>query len=273
MAKKIQGYIRLQLPAGAANPLTCGASNLNPTSVTLPATTTSVLTAGTTATTTNGAYVITVTGTFGTDSHTTTVNVTVNPPAPSTYTVTASTLSGSISPGSNSASTVTVAGSGGYTGSVTLTCALTSGPSNQSGDAPGCSITSGSPVALSAGTTSGNATATVTTKAAVASLAYPKVGNGKGWLGAGSGTILAVLIFFGIPARRRSWRSMLGLLVALAVIGTLSSCGGGSSGGGGGGTGPSNPGTAAGSYVFTVTSSSTNPVTPAPSSSFTVSVN
>jgi hypothetical protein len=151
---------------------------------------------------------------------------------------------------------------------------MTSGPSNQSGDAPGCSITAGSPVSLSAGTTSGNATATVTTTAAVANLAYPKVGNGKGWLGAGSGAVLAVLIFFGIPARRRSWRSMLGIVVAMAVIGVLSSCGGGiSGGGGGGGTNPSNPGTAAGTYTFTVTSSSTNPVTPAPSGTFTVSVN
>ena len=262
-------------PAGAANPLICGASNLNPTSVTLPATTTSVLTASTTATTTTGAYVITVTGTFGTDTHTTTVNVTVSAAAASTYTVSATAPSGSISPGGSPAtSTITVAGSGGYTGSVTLTCSMTSGPSNQSGDAPGCSITAGSPVSLSAGTTSGNATATVTTTAAVANLAYPKVGNGKGWLGAGSGAVLAVLIFFGIPARRRSWRSMLGIVVAMAVIGVLSSCGGGiSGGGGGGGTNPSNPGTAAGTYTFTVTSSSTNPVTPAPSGTFTVSVN
>jgi hypothetical protein len=150
---------------------------------------------------------------------------------------------------------------------------MTGGPTNQSGDAPGCSITTGSPVALSAGTTSGNATATVTTAAAVANLAYPKVGSGKGWLGAGSGAVLAVLIFFGIPARRRSWRSLLGIVVAMLVLGGLSSCGGGSGGGGGGGSGPSNPGTAAGTYTFTVSSSSTNSVTPAPSGTFTVSVN
>ncbi len=49
-------------PTGAANPLTCGSSNLNPTSVTPPGTTTSTLTASTVATTTTGAYVITVTG-------------------------------------------------------------------------------------------------------------------------------------------------------------------------------------------------------------------
>jgi hypothetical protein len=103
-------------------------------------------------------------------------------------------------------------------------------------------------------------------------LIYPRLG--KGWLGAGSGAVLAVLLFFGIPARRRSWRSMLGIIVAMAVIGVLSSCGAA-----GGGTGttppPSNPGTAASPpvYTFTVTSSGTPAVTPAPTTTFTVSVN
>ncbi|MGO8934363.1 MAG: Ig-like domain repeat protein, partial [Terracidiphilus sp.] len=262
------------VPSGAANPLTCGASNLNPDSVTPPGTTTSVLTASSTATTTTGAYVITVTGAFGTDTHPTTVNVTVNAPAASTYTVTATSPSGSISPGGSPAtSTITVAGSGGYTGSVTLSCSLTSSPTGAS-DLPGCTITTGSPVALSVGTTSGNATATVTTTAATADLIRLNLGLGKGWLGTGSGAVLAVLLFFGIPARRRSWRKLLCIMVAMAIIGTLSSCGGSNGGGGGGGgTGPTNPGTTAGTYTFTVTGSGNPAVTPAPSSTFTVSVN
>ena len=261
-------------PNGATDP-TCAVGS--PADITSASAVNETLTITSSASTTTGAYVITVTGTFGTDTHTTTVNVTVNAAAASTYTVSAAAPSGSISPGSNATSTITVAGSGGYTGSVTLSCTLnTGGPSNQSGDAPTCSITTGSPVALSAGTTSGQATATVTTTAAVANLAYPKVGNGKGWLGAGSGAVLAVLFFFGIPVRRRSWRNLLGIVVAMAVIGALSSCGGSGSGGGGGGggTGPSNPGTAAGSYTFTVTSTGNPAVTPAPTNpTFTVSVN
>jgi hypothetical protein len=261
--------------AGAANPLICGASNLNPTSLNLPATTTSVLTASTTANTTTDAYVITVTATSGPITHTQTVNVTVNSAAAAAYSVSATSPSGSISPGGPATSTVTVAGSGGYTGSVTLTCALQAGgPTNQSGDAPGCSITTGSPVALTASNTSGQATAAVTTTAAVANLVYPRMGNGRGWLGAGSGAVLALLIFFGIPARRRSWRSMLGIMVALVVLGALSSCGGGNGGGGGGGgTNPTNPGTTAGTYTFAVTSSGTPAITPAPTTTFTVSVN
>jgi len=262
-------------PSGASNPLTCGASNFNPDTVTPPGTTTSTLSITSSATTTTGAYVLTITGKQGTDTHITTVNVTVNPPAATTFSVSALSPAGSISPGGSASSTVTVTGSGGYAGSVTLTCALTSGPSNQSGDAPTCAISSGSPVSLSSTNTIGTANATVSTTAATASLIRPSSGRGSGWLGAGSGATLALLLFFGIPARRRNWRSMLGLLIALAFVGALSSCGGGSSGGGGGGGGggPTNPGTAAGTYTFTVTATGNPAVTPVPTGTFTVSVN
>ena len=258
--------------------LTCGNSNLSPSSVDLTSASsqTSALSVSTTSTTTTGAYTLTITGTSGAITHTTTVNVFVNLAASKNYTVSATTPS-AISPGSNAASTITVTGNGGYAGSVSLSCSLTNSPSGAS-DLPTCSVTSGSPVALSAGTTSGQATATVTTTAATsADLIYPKVGKGKGWPGSGlaaaSGALLSVLIFFGIPARRRSWRNLLSILVAMVVIGTLSSCGGGSSGGGGGGGGGGNPGTTAGTYTFTVTSAGSPAVTPAPSTTFTVSVN
>jgi hypothetical protein len=171
-----------------------------------------------------------------------------------------------------------VTGSGGYGGTagaaVTLSCSLNSGgPTNQSGDAPSCTISSGSPVTLSTGTTSGSAIATVSSTAATAGLVVPAFGKGKGWLGAGSGAVLAFVFFFGIPARRRGWRSMLTILVAMAVLGAMASCGGGgSSGGGGGGTNPTNPGTAGGTYTFTVTGSPSVNGT-APSGTFTVNFN
>jgi hypothetical protein len=164
---------------------------------------------------------------------------------------------------------ITATASGNYSGSATLSCALTTSPAGAS-DLPSCTVGSLSPSTL---TTTATATATVTTTAATADLMVPKVGNGKGWLGAGSGALLALMVFFGIPARRRSWRTMLGVLVMLAALGALSSCGGGvSSSGGGGGTNPSNPGTTAGSYTFTVTATGTPSVSPAPSTTFTVSV-
>ena len=179
------------------------------------------------------------------------------------------------SAGGSTTSTVTVAASDGvYVGSVTLTLSGSASASDDSSrHAPSCSITTGSPVALNATTISGQATATVTTVAASTSdLVYPKVGKGKGWLGAGSGAVLALLFFFGIPARRRSWRSMLSILVAMVALGALASCGGG--GGGGGGTTTTNPGTTAGTYTFTVTSSGSATATPAPTNpTFTVQVN
>jgi hypothetical protein len=67
------------------------------------------------------------------------------------------------------------------------------------------------------------------------------------------GAVLALVVFFGIPARRRKWLSMLGLLVFFVSIAAIG-CGGGSGGGGGGGS--SNPGTTAGDYQVTVTATS-----------------
>jgi FtsH-binding integral membrane protein len=106
------------------------------------------------------------------------------------------------------------------------------------------------------GTSAGTATLTITTTAATsAALALPKR-NGVPWYAAG-GAALAGVLFFGIPARRRSWRTMLGMLVFLAALtgGVLTSgCGGSGGGGGGGGTG--SPGTTAGTYTVTVTGTS-----------------
>jgi subtilase family serine protease len=233
--------------------LTCGNSNLNPTSVTPPATTTSVLSVNTTGTVV-GAYVITVTGTSGTDVHTTTVNVTVTSAVTSNFSISSSPTGISLNPGATTGNTSTITvtpNSAGFTGTVSLTCSIS--PTATS-DAATCSFSSPS-VSLS-GTTAQTSTLSIATTAAVADLTYPKIGKGKGWLGAGSGAILALLVFFGIPARRRSWRAMLGILLAMAALGVMSSCGGGGSSGGSGGTTPSNPGTTPGTYTVTVTGTS-----------------
>jgi len=222
---------------------------------------TDVLTIGTTSTTTTGNYAITVTGVSGAITGTTVVNVTVN----GSYTVTA-TSPASIAPGASATSTVTIASTNGYAGSVTLTCALTSSPSGAT-DLPSC--TNGSQtVTLSSTTTTGTATVTVDTTAASSSeLVRPKLGPGKGWMGAGGGAVLALLLFFGIPARRRSWRSMLGMLVLMVVLGTMAGCGG--SGGGG----SKNLGTTAGTYTFTITATGNPAQGSGNTNTFTVDVN
>jgi trimeric autotransporter adhesin len=225
------------------------------------------LTVSTTSATTTGAYTVLVTGTTGSESSTTSVTVTVNTAAVAGFTL-ASTTPSSVSPGSSTSATVTATATNGFTGTITFTCTLTQSPAGAV-DVPGC--TPSGTVTLP-GTT--QATMNITTTAESSDLVYPKVGSGKGWLGASGGAVLALLVFFGIPARRRSWRSMLGMLIALVVMGALASCGGGGSsgGGGGGGGGGGNPGTTAGTYVFTVTGSNAN-VTPAPTTTFNVVVN
>jgi len=109
---------------------------------------------------------------------------------------------------------------------------------------------------------------TVYTTAATATLSYPKL-PGRGWAGAGGGAVLAFLLFLGIPARRRSWRSMLGILVMMTALGSLAACGGGITGSNSTGT----TGTTAGTYTFTVTGTGNPTVTPAPTATFTVTVN
>jgi subtilase family serine protease len=193
----------------------------------------------------------------GTGSNTVTVTQSV-------YSLVATTPA-SIAPGASTTSTITVSSTTLYSGTVTLTCLLTTSPTGAA-YAPSCS--SGSTVTMSSGVASGTATITVNTTAARAALAYPRL-PGRGWSGAGGGAVLAFLLFLGIPARRRSWRSMLIVLIMMAALGSLAACGGGGSMGGGS-TGTS--GTSPGTYTFTVTGTGNPTVTPAPTTTFTVTV-
>jgi trimeric autotransporter adhesin len=90
----------------------------------------------------------------------------------------------------------------------------------------------------------------ITTTAATSAMSRPK---NLFWPTAG-GAVLALVVFFGIPARRRNWTAMLGLLVLFVSIGAIGCGGGGGNKGGGGGGG--NSGTTAGTYTVTVTGTS-----------------
>jgi subtilase family serine protease len=189
----------------------------------------------------------------------------------STYTLSA-TVPAAVASGSSTSSSVTVTGSGSYAGTVSLTCALTAYPSGaRTGDLPTC--TGGQAVTLNPafGMTAVTVNLQVSTTSPTSSaLASPKPGHGQGW--AGGGAILAFLVFLGIPARRRTWQSMLGVLVAMVAMGSMAGCEN---------TlnvrsdtaGPANSGTTAGSYTFTVTAIGNPSVTPAPTTTFTVIVN
>jgi hypothetical protein len=90
----------------------------------------------------------------------------------------------------------------------------------------------------------------------------------SGWAASG-GLVLAVLMLFGIPARRRSWRSMICAMVLMVALGALAGCGGGNSKH----VSSGNAGTTAGNYTFTVTATGSPSVTPAPATTFTLTIN
>jgi len=198
-------------------------------------------------------------------SGTTQVTVTA---ASGTFTLTATTPA-SVAAGSSTSSTVTATATGGYTGTATLTCALTTSPTSAV-DLPTCALSS-TTVDFST-SSSTNVTATIsTTAASTAQLVIPggrgTGSHGKGWLG-GGGAVLAFLVFLGIPARRRSWRSMLGALLLLAALGSLSACGDFWQAP----SGNSAAGTTSGAYTFTVSGTGSPAVTTV-TTTFQVTVN
>ncbi|MGC1461371.1 MAG: S53 family peptidase [Terracidiphilus sp.] len=152
---------------------------------------------------------------------------------------------------SGNTSTITVQPSNGFTGPVTLTAVITTGPSNAQ-DVPTLGFGATSPVSI-ANTSAGTATLTISTTASQNSCAVEnEMPRGTPWYTRG-GAVLACLLLFGIVPRRHRGRAMLGmLLLFVALAGGLLACGGGSKS-------TCNvfiPGTAAGSYTITVTGTS-----------------
>ncbi len=195
--------------------------------------------------TTPGAYVVTVTGTSGGLTMTTTVKVSVGDftmDKSGDITVTAGATTGNTS-------TITIAPQGSFSAAVDLKCAVTTSITNPNAP-PTCSIPSS--VTLT-GSGSQTATLTVTTTAPTTSMNQHK---SPLWPATGGGAMFAALLFFWIPKKRRSWLAMVVLLVFfVSMAGMACGGGGGSSSGGGGGT-TTTPGTTAGSYTVTVTGTS-----------------
>jgi hypothetical protein len=169
------------------------------------------------------------------------------------FTITATPVTIEAGATTGNTSTITVTPSGGFTGSVALTAAVTSSPSGI-GEPPTLSFGGTSPVNIS-GTGAGTATLTIATTAPnnCANVAY-QTPRGVFWY-TGGGTALAFVLLFGVPARRRRWRLALAMLALLVTL----MCGWLACGGGGSSIrncGPINPGTPAGTYTITVTGTS-----------------
>jgi hypothetical protein len=154
----------------------------------------------------------------------------------------------------NNTSTITLSSVAGFSGTVTLTADISGFP-NGTSYFPTLSFGSTSSPTLAANaTTTGTLTVSTTAKSADLKLP-PRPGYETG------AAVLACLICFLVP-RRRTWMSVLGLLVlAIALISGVASCGGGGgssggNGGTGGGGGAGVPGTTIGTYIVKITGTS-----------------
>lgn len=169
---------------------------------------------------------------------------TINLPPPG-FTVNGSAVT--VTPGATSGntSTVTLTPSGGFTGTVNLSCTIS--PTAAS-DPATCSLPQSVTISGSLAQTT---TLTVNTTAATSALNHVRK---LFWPPLG-GAALACILLVDIPTRRRRWQRMLGIVVLLvSVTCTVVACGGGANGGGGGGGG--NAGTTPGTYTITITGTS-----------------
>jgi hypothetical protein len=244
-------------PVNANDVPTC--SSIPPVTISGNAPRTTTLSIQTQPGTTPGEYMESVnavdsSGVVMANTNTAIVTVTVTAPAPS-FALTNTTVSIAI-PGASGTATIMIMPSGGFTGSVALSCAV-SGPSTAV-DPPTCSVAA--PPAIT-GITGVSATLTVNTTAAsswsnatgYAATAFPNQHNRM--LALGGGSALAAFPFFGLPLRRRRTKTLLGLLLLGAFAAIVMGCGG-TQKAANPVTTPADPGTTAGSYMVTVTGSS-----------------
>jgi hypothetical protein len=176
-----------------------------------------------------------------------TATVSVAAAPASGYAITGSAVTVAAGATTGNTSTITVTPDGGFTGSVTLTAALTSSPSGAV-NLPTMSFGSTGSVNIT-GTGSGTATLTISTTAEGGCAPFG-VEMKTAWYMPGGAT-LALLVLFGVPRgwRRRTW---LGLLLLVCLCG-VSACGSsGPKGGCNAITAPTTPGT----YYITVTGTS-----------------
>jgi len=232
------------LPAGAS----CGFA---PASV-VNASGTSALTITTTAATPASTYTVNVIGTSGSITYQVSLMVTVAAPVAPDFSMTAgSGGTATVAPGQTATYALSLAPSGGFSGSVTLMCS----------GAPAMATCNISPATVNlSGTTATTATVTVTTTAAAQVFlpggtdAFRRIGRPPMVLATWLVTALALFSLYGARGNQRfRWAPAVAMaLLVFAGLG-LTSCGGGNSSGGGGGGGGT--GTEVGTYTITVSAS------------------
>jgi len=158
----------------------------------------------------------------------------------------------SVSPGaiSGNQSTITVTPSGGFTGNVALTAAITSSPAGAT-NLPTFSFGTNGSVSITT-TAAATTTLTITTIAPIGCPQVAKMGSAVGWLFPWEIALACVLLLR--KPTRSCWRRKLAMLLLLVgLTSSLGACGGG---GGGSSCTPLSSGTTPGNYVITVTGTS-----------------
>ena len=241
-------------PTTSVNP-TCAAASVN---VTGTSTVTTTITINTDASTTSGSYTAVVNGASGSLEAIAPFSLVVGTPAAPSFTLTGTAVT-IASQGATGTSNITVTPANAFTGTVALTCSVTSSPSGAlTADNPTCSAASASVTGASAAT----ATLTINTTAQTAKLDLPSFKlNGKGVFTAGGGVALGAILLFGVPFGRRRKQQIKSLralrMLSLAVLFALAAgaaigCGSGGSSS----TPPPSGGTTTGTYTLTVTGTS-----------------
>ena len=167
----------------------------------------------------------------------------------SDFSMVAQTPTVTITSGSTGTAVVNLGAINGFNASVGLACAAPTGMT--------CTL---NPTSV---TVNGNTTATLTINASVPAGSATRA---MGWWAVSGGATLACVLMLGLPASRRRWRGLLGL-VAVAVLTASIGCGGGG-GGSGGGTPtptptptPTSTPTPPGSYTVLVTGNQSTLIT------------
>ncbi len=170
-------------------------------------------------------------------------------PVAAAFTVAATAVTISQGATTGNTSTISVTPSSGFTGSVTLSAAVTSSPAGAQ-DPPILSwIPSGGQIGIT-GASAATATLVIYTTPASAAANQVPVNPAGRWYTT-SGSVLACIALFWIPVRRRGWRNALGMVaLSMALVFGAVSCGGSNT------AGVVNAGTTSGSYTITVTATS-----------------
>ncbi len=223
-------------------------SGVTATFSTNPATSTSQLTFTAGSTAAIGSSTVTITGTSGGLTASTTVSLSVS--APPSVTVTPNASSITVTRGTPATETISVAGSGGFTGTVSLTAAVTSSPQGAQ-DLPTLTFGTTGTVNVTA-TGGGSATLSITTTPpSTASVSFPRERNAALQF---ASVALASWCLFGLCIKRRRSLKLFLSMLSFVVLAGATGCSGNSS------TtppnSPLNPGTTPGVYAVTVTATS-----------------